>query len=98
MILNILLIVVFAWLLFELVEHAVVPLVWLIVKKDRGAKTGPSGMTGEVGVITEWGETAGRIFVHGEYWRAESGSPFSAGDKAVVREVRGLTLIVEPKR
>jgi hypothetical protein len=30
MILNILIIIVLAWLLFEIVEHTVVPLVWLV--------------------------------------------------------------------
>ncbi len=98
MILNIFLIVVLGWLLFELIEHAVLPLVWFLLKKNRRPKTGASGMIGEVGDIKEWNGTEGRIFVHGELWKAESETLMSAGDKAVVKDVQGLTLIVEPQK
>jgi membrane-bound serine protease (ClpP class) len=98
MFLNILLIIIIAWLLFEFVEHAVVPLVWLVFKKNRQVKTGPEGMVGEVGVIKVWDSTEGKIFVHGELWQAEGEDPFAPGDKAVVLSVEGLTLIVGPQQ
>ncbi len=98
MILNIFLIIVLGWLLFEFVEHAVVPLVWLLLKKDRKPKTGAEGMIGEIGEVMEWSETEGKIFVHGEQWSATSEAPFSAGDKVIVQKVKGLSLIVEPQK
>ena len=98
MILKILIIIVLGWMLFEVVEHAVVPLVWLVMKKDRRPKTGTEGMIGEIGEVREWSGGAGRIFVHGELWNAQSGAPLSAGDKVVVQSVQqGLTLVVEPQ-
>ena len=99
MVLKILIIVVLGWLLFELVEHAVVPLVWLAMKKNRKPKTGADGMIGEIGEVREWSGGAGRIFVHGELWKAESGTTLSVGDKVIVQNVQqGLTMIVEPQQ
>ncbi len=98
MILNIFLIIVVGWLLFEFVEHAIVPLVYIILKKDRRPKTGAEGMRGKVGEVKEWSGTKGRIFVHGELWSATSEAPLSAGDKVIVQKVKGLSLIVEPPK
>ena len=99
MALKILIIIVLGWLLFEVVEHAVVPLVWLVMKKNRRPKTGEEGMIGEVGEVREWSGAEGRIFVHGELWKAESAAQLSVGDKVIVQSVQqGLTLIVEPQQ
>jgi membrane-bound serine protease (ClpP class) len=99
MVLKILIIIVLGWLLFEIVEHAVVPLVWLVMKKNRRPKTGAEGMIGEIGEVREWSGGEGRVFVHGELWKAESGAPLSVGDKVVVLRVQqGLTLIVGPQQ
>lgn len=96
MIIKVLLFIVLAYVLFEFIEHAVLPLFWLILKKKKRAVTGPSGLIGEVGEVKEWSGKEGKIFVHGELWRAESEEPFSPGDKAVVQNVQGLTLTVRP--
>jgi len=98
MILKILLFIFLAYLLFEFIEHIVIPLLWLILKKKRKPLTGPSGLIGEVGEVKEWRNTEGRIFVHGELWRATSEEPLSSGDKAVVENVQGLTLTVKPHK
>jgi membrane-bound serine protease (ClpP class) len=98
MVLKILIIIVLGWLLFEVVEHAIVPLVWIVMKKNRRPKTGEEGMIGEVGEVREWSGGEGRVFVHGELWKAESEAPLSVGDKVVVQSVqKSLTLIVEPQ-
>jgi len=98
MILKVLLFIFLAYLLFEFIEHAVMPLLWLILKKRRKPLTGTSGLIGEVGQVKEWSNTEGRIFVHGELWWATSEEPLSPGDKAVVQNVQGLTLIVKPHK
>jgi membrane-bound ClpP family serine protease len=97
MVLKILIIIVCVWLLFELIEHAVVPLLWLILKKNRRPKTGAEGMIGEIGEVKEWSGTEGKIFVHGELWQATSEAPLAAGEKVEVLNVHGLTLIVRPR-
>lgn len=96
MILKILIFILLAYLLFEFIEHAVVPLVWLILKKKKRALTGSAGLIGEVGEVKEWSNTEGRVFIHGELWKATSEEPLSPGDKAVVQNVHGLTLTVKP--
>ena len=98
MILKIFLFIVLAYLLFELIEHAVIPLLGLILKKKRKPVTGSSGLIGEVGEVKEWSNKEGRIFIHGELWWATSEEPLSPGDKAVVQNVQGLTLTVEPHK
>jgi len=95
--LKILLILVIAYVLFELVEHAVIPLIWLITKKNRLSSTGESGMIGLIAEVKEWEGTKGKVFVHGELWQAESDASFSPGEEAVVQSVKRLKLIVKRK-
>jgi membrane-bound ClpP family serine protease len=84
--------IILVYLLFEIVEHLVIPLVWLILKKKRKYVTGPLGLIGEVGEIREWSGSEGKIFVHGSIWAATSDVPFTVGDKAKVLDVDGLVL------
>ncbi len=94
--LKILLILVGAYLLFEFVEHAILPLVWLITRKSRRSPTGESGMIGQVAQVKEWEGNKGKVFIHGELWQAESDVPLNSGDKALVLSVKGLKLKVKP--
>ena len=93
--LKILLILVIAYILFEFVEHAVIPLIWLITKKQRLSPTGESGMIGLIAEIKEWEGTKGKVFVHGELWNAESDASFDPGDEAVIQAVERLVLTVK---
>jgi membrane-bound serine protease (ClpP class) len=88
--------VILAYLVFEIVEHAIIPLAWLIMKKKRRQVSGPSGLIGEVGEVREWRGTEGRIFVHGSIWAATSGDPIVSGDKVKVIDVEGLVLKIKP--
>jgi membrane-bound serine protease (ClpP class) len=60
--------------------------------------TGREGLIGEVGVVREAiaPERPGRVFVHGEIWRAVSAVPIVAGTRARVAAVHGLELTVNP--
>lgn len=95
--LKALLILVVAYVLFELVEHAILPLIWLVTKKNRLPSTGESGMIGKIAEVKEWEGTKGRVFVHGALWKAESDATFSPGDEAVVQSVKRLKLTVKPR-
>ena len=94
--LKILLILVIAYILFEVVEHTVIPLIWLITKKQRLSPTGESGMIGLIAEIKEWEGTKGKVFVHGELWKAESDATFEPGEEAIVLSVKRLVLTVRP--
>ena len=96
MLTNILIALVVAFVLFEFVEHVVFPLIWLILGRKRRSISGAEGMLGKVAVVKQWNNTAGRVFVNGALWRAVSDVPLLKGGKAVIRNVEGLTLRVEP--
>ncbi len=61
-------------------------------------KTGAEGLVGEVGEVREpiAPGTPGKVFVHGEFWRATSSEPLGPGSRARVMAVNGLE--VEVKR
>jgi membrane-bound serine protease (ClpP class) len=70
-----------------------------LVFKSHLAKprTGESGLVGEIGVVKETILTEGRVFVHGELWKASSKDPIEKGTKVRVVKVENLVLEVEPE-
>ncbi|MDQ1334589.1 MAG: hypothetical protein QG552_1539 [Thermodesulfobacteriota bacterium] len=95
---NAIIIVAIGFLLFEVVEHVVFPLIWFIKDRKRKSICGVTGMLGKVGEIRCWQESAGQVFVHGELWGAVSEFPLSTGDRVVVQKVDRLTLTVIPSK
>jgi membrane-bound serine protease (ClpP class) len=72
---------------------------YVVVRERRGrATTGSEGLIGEIGAVRAaiTPEIPGRIFVHGEIWRARGREPIAAGMRARVTAVRGLEVEVEP--
>jgi len=63
----------------------------------RKPQTGIEELLGEVGVVVEDLTPEGTVRVHGELWKAVSGdgSVIRSGERVRIREVRGLTLVVE---
>jgi membrane-bound serine protease (ClpP class) len=70
-----------------------------IVARDRRSrpKTGAEGLVGEVGEVREAiaPGAPGKVFVHGETWRAISGESLPPGARAKVMAVHGLEIVVE---
>jgi membrane-bound serine protease (ClpP class) len=64
--------------------------------RRRPVVSGREELTGAHGVVTEWGDGRGYVFVHGERWRAVSSAPLQPGDAVRVVAIEGLTLTVEP--
>ncbi len=93
--LKVLLILIIAYVLFEFAEHVVIPLIWLITKKQRRSPTGESGMIGLIAEVKEWEGKKGKVFVHGELWNAESDASFGPGDEVDIQSVKRLTLTVK---
>lgn len=96
MIKNILLTLVIGFIIFELIEHVVFPLFWLIRGRKRKSICGISGMLGTVGEIKQWRKKEGKVSVNGELWQAISEAPLLPGDKVVIKNVEGLILEVNP--
>jgi membrane-bound serine protease (ClpP class) len=93
--LKVLLILVIAYLLFEFVEHVVIPLYWVIAKKQKRSPVGEPGMIGQIAEVKEWEGKKGKVFVHGELWNAKSDTSFNPGDEAVIQSVKRLVLTVK---
>jgi len=73
----------------------IVLLRFAIAAKRRKAVTGEAGMIGLVGVAQTDIDPAGEILVHGELWKARAANRISQGARVRVREIEGLTLVVE---
>jgi len=94
--LKILIILLIGYIVFEIIEHVVFPLFWIIINRRKKSMSGVNGMLGQVGEVKEWSETNGKIFIHGELWNAISEVPLYPGDKAIIQAVDGLILKVKP--
>ena len=71
----------------------------LVVRAQRNpAVTGREGMIGLVATVRSdiRPDTAGKVFVHGEFWDATASGPVSAGERVRVLAMEGLILHVGP--
>ena len=73
----------------------VVLLRFAIAAKMRKAVTGEAGMVDALGVAKTDLGPSGKVLVHGELWDARARQPVPKGARVRVREVEGLTLVVE---
>lgn len=64
--------------------------------RARPPMTGAEGLVGAEGEAVTPLAPAGKVFVEGAYWDADSTRPAEAGNRIVVVEVRGLRLLVRP--
>ncbi|HEB73879.1 MAG TPA: nodulation protein NfeD, partial [Candidatus Desulfofervidus auxilii] len=84
------------WPTLALISGFFIGIITLVVKAQRTRmKIGEQALIGEIGEVKEGirpGEV-GKIFVHGEYWNAESDQTILPGEKAEVIGVKGLKLI-----
>ncbi len=62
----------------------------------RRSVVGTEALVGRVGVVAGDCMPEGQVRVAGELWRAHCAGGAAAGDEVVIREVDGLTLVVEP--
>ena len=60
-----------------------------------GARTGLSGMIGEIGIVKQAIDPEGKVAVHGELWKARADAVLAAGQTVRVVAVDGLTMTVE---
>jgi membrane-bound serine protease (ClpP class) len=73
----------------------IVLLRFAIAAKRRKAVTGEAGMIGLVGVAQTDLNPTGEVLVHGELWRARTAERIPQGARVRVREIEGLTLVVD---
>jgi membrane-bound serine protease (ClpP class) len=70
----------------------------LIRSRDRPVVSGREAMRGGAATIIDWADGAGHVRIQGEIWQARSADAgFAAGAPVRVKELDGLTLVVEPE-
>jgi membrane-bound serine protease (ClpP class) len=68
---------------------------YLVFRSQREKLTlGIDGLIGEVGVVRDKLSPTGRIFVHGETWKAQADNEIDVGEKVEVVGVEGMVLKV----
>ncbi len=87
-----LLVLLGGFLLFELAEHVVLPLVLAWKMRKRRSVSGAEGMVGKVVQVKAWRGGEGQVMVDGELWTAVCTAELEPGDRAVVERVAGLVL------
>lgn len=95
MFVKILVILVAAYITFEVFEHLIIPLLGIILGKKRKQLTGREGMAGKRGRVREWSGGEGKVDVQAEIWNAVGDDSFLPGDPIVIEDVDGLTLKVK---
>ena len=93
---SVIIAIVVAFIVFEFIEHVVLPLIWFIKDRNKKSKYGVTGMIGKVVEVRRWNKTEGQVLVNGELWRAVCDVPLTVGDKAEIIDIAGLTLKLKP--
>ncbi len=71
--------------------------VGLVVKAQRRkTQTGLQGLIGTPCEVMVAINPQGKVFVHGEYWNAQSTMPLRKGEQAIITRVDGMNLTVMP--
>jgi len=93
---GIIIVLIVGFIVFELIEHVVLPLFWTFKHRKQGPSCGAEGMFGKVVEVRQWNRTEGQVVVDGELWRGVSDVPLLRGGKAIIQDVEGLTLRLKP--
>jgi membrane-bound ClpP family serine protease len=93
---TILIVLIIGYVIFELVEHLVLPVVFSLKSRKNKSACGVSAMIGKIVEVREWKGEGGQVFFNGELWSAVSDGPMAPRSRAVIEEVKGLVLKVKP--
>jgi membrane-bound ClpP family serine protease len=89
---TIIIIIIICFIVFELIEHVFIPLIWFIKDRNKRSNYGVTGMIGKVVEIKRWDKTEGQVLINGELWNAVCEISLQEGSKAVILDIEGLTL------
>ena len=95
---TIIILIIICFIIFELIEHVLIPLFWFVLKGRKKSYHGVMGMIGKVVEVRRWNNTEGQVLVNGELWRAVCDVPLTQGSKAVILDIEGLTLKLKPHK
>lgn len=79
---------------YEIIEHLILPLFWMIRHRKRKSSVGPSSMIGRKCLVKKWDGNRGKVQVGSELWNATAESQLNPGEEAVIQDIQGLTLTI----
>lgn len=80
--------------IYEIIEHLMLPLFWMIRYRKRKSSVGPSGMIGKKCLVKKWNGNSGKVQVGSELWNAIGQSQLIPGDEVMIQDMEGLTLTI----
>jgi membrane-bound serine protease (ClpP class) len=92
---ELILILIIAFVAFEVLEHLIFPLIWALRQRRKKPLTGPLALEGQTAEVLEWGQREGYVLVNGERWKAVGAWSLPRGRKVVIHKVEGLILTVK---
>jgi len=92
---SIIIVLIVGFVLFELIEHVIFPLVWYIIVRNRKPLCGIESMVGKEVKVKKWQEKGGWVSINGELWKASCDVYLLPGDRAIIEKVEGLMLTVK---
>ncbi len=93
---TVLITLLIAFIAIEILEHVIVPLAWVLLRRSKRGVGGAEALLGQVAEVRQWEKGRGLVFIKGELWEASSEASLAVGEKAVVKSVDGLVLKVRP--
>jgi membrane-bound serine protease (ClpP class) len=91
---KILLTIIGLFLLYEVLEHIILPLLGLSFRHKQAFRSSREGIVGQSAEVVEWKGKSGMVRLNGEYWQASAEESFTAGNTVKVVHVQGLKLKV----
>ncbi len=82
--------------IYEILEHILLPLFWTIRYRGRKSAYNLPGMIGKRCMVKQWAGTRGKVLVGGELWNATGNSSLMPDDEGVIQGIDNLTLLVVP--
>lgn len=73
-------------------------LVSIHISRRGAVKVGPETLIGQTAEVVVACEPAGRVKLRGEQWLARCDDGAGVGERVLVRDREGLTLVVDPTR
>ena len=85
--------------IYEILEHLILPLFWMIRNRKRKSSCGPSALIGKRCLVKKWDGNSGKVLIGSELWKAIGQFRLIPGDEVVVQDLEGLTVRVSaPQR
>jgi membrane protein implicated in regulation of membrane protease activity len=91
---KIIITIVAFFLLYELLEHVILPLLGFSFHKKRTLKSDREGLIGQEAEVVEWKGKSGMVRLNGEYWQAFGKGTFGIGKMVKIDNIQGLKLSV----